>query len=95
VKPEQPVQQPAPVAKAPEGAARWWTQLGSFSSRENAGRLVRQLRAAGYAMEMTKVSAAGKELYRVRAGPVHSRAEAQALQARLAAAGHKSTIVAP
>jgi cell division septation protein DedD len=83
------------AASTPPAAGNWWAQLGSFSARDNADRLVRQLRAKGYAMDMSKVSAAGKELYRVRAGPVHSRMEAQALQARLAAAGHKSSIVAP
>jgi DedD protein len=100
-----PVPEPAPAAVAadvapePESAAppagKWWAQLGSFSSQENADRLARQLRAAGYSLNVSKINAGGKELYRVRAGPVQSRMDAQALQARLASAGHKSTLVAP
>ncbi len=87
-------EQPDPVASAPS-AGRWWTQLDSFSVRDNADRLASQVRAAGFAIDVTKVGAGGKELYRVRAGPVRDRTEALALQARLAAAGHKSSIVAP
>ncbi len=85
---------PAPVVASPP-AGRWWAQLGSFSSQENADRLARQLRAAGYSIDVSKINAGGKELYRVRAGPLQSRMDAQALQARLASAGHKSTLVAP
>ncbi len=85
---------PEPAVAAPP-AGKWWAQLGSFSSQENADRLARQLRAAGYSVNVSKINAGGKELYRVRAGPVQSRMDAQALQARLASAGHKSTLVAP
>jgi cell division septation protein DedD len=81
--------QVAPVAKG------WWVQLGSFASRDNADRLARQLRTSGFPLEVSRIRAQGKELYRVRAGPVKDRAAAVALQARLAAAGHKSSLVAP
>jgi DedD protein len=103
------VDEPAPVAEvtvpdvkpgaAPAVAAgdapQWWTQLGSFSSRDNAERLARQLRAAGYAIDVARIRVGNKDLYRVRAGPVAGRDAAVALQARLAAAGHKSSLVAP
>jgi DedD protein len=85
---------PAPAVAA-QPAGKWWAQLGSFSSQENADRLARQLRAAGYSVDVSRINAGGKELYRVRAGPLQSRLDAQALQARLASAGHKSTLVAP
>lgn len=81
---------PAPVAKG-----RWWTQLGSFSSRDNAERLARQLRAAGFQIDVSQIRSGSKELYRVRAGPVADRSAAVALQSKLAAAGHKSSLVAP
>ena len=89
--------QPKPqIAAAPAPATgKWWAQLGSFSSRDNAQKLGQQLRAAGFNADVSKVRAGGKELFRVRAGPVADRSEAAALQARLAAAGHKSTLVAP
>jgi DedD protein len=84
---------PPPPAVAAAGG--WWVQLGSFSSRENAGRLAQKLRAAGFAMEVSPVRSGGKELYRVRAGPVATREAATSLQARLGTSGHKATLVAP
>lgn len=92
----QPLARPAagpPAASAPAG--RWWTQLGSFSSRDNAERLARELRGRGFTIDVSKIRAGGKDLYRVRSGPVTDRAAAVALQSRLAAAGHKSSLVAP
>ncbi len=88
---------PAPAAGVArtESTAQWWAQLGSFASRDNAERLTRELRAAGYSVNLARVQAAGKELYRVRAGPEPTREAATGLQARLAAAGHKSSLVAP
>jgi DedD protein len=80
---------------APGGSGRWWVQLGSFSARENAERLERQLRAAGFGVDVSQVRAGGKELFRVRAGPVRDRPAAVALQGRLAAMGHKAALVAP
>lgn len=92
VKPAAP-----PVAEAPKAASRgqWWTQLGSFSSRDNAERLARDLRGKGHAIDVARIRVGGKDLYRVRAGPVASREAAVALQSRLAAGGHKSSLVPP
>jgi DedD protein len=84
----------ASAARA-ESGGQWWAQLGSFASRDNAERLTRELRAAGYSVNLARVQAGGKELYRVRAGPASTRDAAVSLQARLAAAGHKSSLVAP
>ena len=73
----------------------WWVQLGSFSARANADRLVATLTSAGYSLRVSPTKKNGKELYRVLAGPSEDRAAAVALQARLSAAGHKGTLVAP
>jgi DedD protein len=73
----------------------WWTQLGSFSARENAERLARDLRNKGYSIDVARIRVGNKDLFRVRAGPVASRDDAVALQSRLAAAGHKSRLVPP
>lgn len=87
----------SPRSDKPAAAAggNWWAQLGSFSSRDNAERLARELRAGGYQISVSPGRSNGKELFRVRAGPVGSREAAVALQARLAAAGHKAALVAP
>lgn len=97
--------QPSASASAPLAAqtdarpaatsGKWWVQLGSFASRENAERLARSLRDAGYAIDVSQIRAQGKELFRVRAGPVEDRAAAEALRTRLGAAASKSTLVAP
>lgn len=87
----------APTESSPAVASKssWWTQLGSFSSRDNAERLARDLRGKGYSVNVARIKVGAKDLYRVRAGPVATREAAVALQARLAAAGHKSSLVAP
>ncbi len=78
---------------APSG---WWVQLGGFSSDENAQRLARKMRKAGFPIQVSRERINGKELHMVRAGPVADRAAATALQGRLAAAGQKkSLLVAP
>ena len=89
---------PAPAAASEPAASakgQWWTQLGSFSSRDNAERLARDLRGKGYSVNVARLKVGNKELYRVRSGPVANREAAVALQSRLAAAGHKSSLVPP
>lgn len=88
-----------PSAEATPGSAtagKWWVSLGVFASRDNAQQLAAKLRAAGFAIDVSQTSSKGKELYRVRAGPVADRSTASALQSRLAAAGQKDlSLVAP
>jgi cell division septation protein DedD len=90
-----PAAAPAPAAVPAASKGQWWAQLGSFSARDNAERLARGLREKGYAVNVAKIKVGTKELYRVRSGPVANREAALALQARLAAAGQKSSLVAP
>jgi cell division septation protein DedD len=85
-----------PTVATATTAHGWWVQLGSFSARANADRLAGTLGSAGYSVRVSPTTKNGKELYRVLAGPADDRAAAVALQARLAAAGHKgSSLVAP
>jgi DedD protein len=85
----------------PESAATstpggsWWLQVGIFSSRDNAERLARKLQASGFTVDIGRYQAGGKEMFRVRAGPVRDRAEALALQGRLAASGNNSYLLPP
>jgi cell division septation protein DedD len=85
---------PAAVLPA-EAAGQWWVQVGSYGSRGNAQRVTQELRDAGYAMDMSQMRQNGKDLYRVRAGPVADREAAQALLARLVAAGRKDAKLIP
>jgi DedD protein len=83
-----------PAKPAPSG--KWWVQIGSFASRDNAQALAQKLRAAGFTIDVSQMRTNGKELYRVRSGPVADKPAAAALQERLEAAGQKkSSLVAP
>lgn len=95
---ESPVAAPVPgkaEGAQPSGARNWWVQVGVFASRENAQRLSGELKAAGFASEVAQIRSQGKEMHRVRVGPVADKPAAAALQGRLAAKGHKSSLVAP
>ena len=69
-------------------------QLGSFVSRDNAERLVREMTAKGFnAFLAPPISSGGRELYRVRVGPTRDRASAEALAAQLRRIGQVGSIV--
>lgn len=73
-------QQPAPAA--------YYAQAGAFGGRENADALAARLRAAGISGVTVAESAAdGRPLFRVRAGPVATLPEFDALIERLRLAG--------
>ena len=66
----------APRTAPPRRGARgsFAVQLGSFGSRENADRLVRDMTAKGFAAFVAPITSNGRELYRVRVGPTRDRA---------------------
>jgi DedD protein len=68
-------------------------QLGSFGSRENAERLVRDMTAKGFATFIAPITSNGRELYRVRVGPTRDRASAEALATELKRVGQSGSIV--
>jgi DedD protein len=86
---------PAPEAGTPATEDSWWLRVGIFGVRDNAERLAKRLRAEGIAVDLDKQVIGGKDMYRVRAGPVRDRAEALALQARLKASGADSLLLPP
>ena len=97
----RPIEEPAPPPpppvriKAPEAApvTGWSIQLGSFVSRDNAQRLVRELKKAGFAAFIAEGSSRSGKLYRVRVGPAADRAAAAALAAKLRSAGQPGSVV--
>jgi DedD protein len=95
--PAKPAATPAePRASLPaEARSGWFVQVGTFGQRDNAERLVTNLKGLGFAAVVNTTDRSGKALHRVRVGPAGGRAEAEALAARLAAAGHRGQIVAP
>ena len=83
---EVPLPPPAvpPVSSEPAtprpGLAAWVVQVGSFSSLENARKLVGRLRKAGLqVLDPERIELRGKALYRVQVGPVLERKRAEAM----------------
>jgi DedD protein len=85
----------APTAPATAAAARgtFVVQLGTFGSRENADRLVRDMTAKGFTAFVAPFTKDKRELYRVRVGPTRDRAAAEALAAQLRRIGQSGAIV--
>ena len=77
-----------PAAAAQAAPTAYYAQAGAFGSRENAEDLAARLRDAGIAgVTVTESASGGRALFRVRAGPVASLPEFDALIDRLRAAG--------
>ncbi len=75
---ETTAEQPEPAAVAPEkeeepapmvGISGWVIQVGSFSKRENADNLVKELQGKKYAAFTDQVDLKGNVLHRVLIGP--------------------------
>jgi cell division septation protein DedD len=81
-----------PEAPAQPSGVGWTIQLGSFASRANAERLVRELKARGFTAFWSESAGGGRKLYRVRVGPAADHASAEALRAKLHAAGHSGSL---
>lgn len=100
--PPAPVAPPAPVqpvkpAQVPQSskpaAGSWAVQVGSFAESANATRLRDTLRGKGYPAYVEKVKLASGTAYRVRVGPVLARADAEAIQAKLAKISQRGIVV--
>lgn len=51
------------------GLTSWMVQVGSFSSQDNANKIVEQLRKAGYDTHLETAQVKNRKLFRVRVGP--------------------------
>jgi DedD protein len=92
-----PAANPAPSATTPRDvrppSGSFVVQLGSFGSRQNAERLVRDMTAKGFTTFIAPITTNGRELYRVRVGPTRDRASAEALATQLKRIGQSGSIV--
>jgi DedD protein len=95
--PEAPTAAPriatSPTEIVPANVGRFVVQLGSFGSRANADRLVRDMTAKGFSAFVAPITSNGRELYRVRVGPTRDRPAAEALAAQLRRIGQSGSIV--
>jgi DedD protein len=51
------------------GLSSWMIQVGSFSSQDNANKIVSQLREAGYDTHLETAQVKSRKVFRVRVGP--------------------------
>jgi DedD protein len=83
------------TGKPPIAGRSWTVQLGSFASHDNADKLLRQLRAQGFAAVVSPSGSGPSQRYRVRIGPMADRGAAAQAVAKLKVLGHPASIVAP
>jgi len=100
--PSPPLETGAPPPTSKSATARaatsghgWAVQLGSFASRANADKLVRQLRAQGFGVYVLSGGSGTAARYRVRVGPLADRNVATQAAAKLKSSGHVGSLVAP
>jgi DedD protein len=72
-----------PAPKERVGLSAWVIQVGSFSNKDNADRLVEELRKKKYEAFSEQVEVGGKSLTRVRVGPEIDHAKAEQMLIRL------------
>ena len=68
---------PADAVKPRVGLTAWIIQVGSFSKKENAENLVNTLRQKDFSAFMEQAEIGGKQVFRVRVGPVVDRGQAE------------------
>ena len=90
-----PPQPSAPASSSGAASSGWHVQVGSFAQRVNAERFAQQLAGKGFKAQVSSSTGNGRELFRVRIGPVADRDAAVALQSRLAAQGIRGSLAAP
>jgi len=74
---------PAKAVKPRVGLTAWIIQVGSFSKRENAEKLVNTLRKKEFSAFMEQAEISGKQVFRVRVGPVVDRGQAEKMLVEL------------
>lgn len=79
----KPEAKPTPETTQRVGLSAWVIQVGSFSQRSNAERLVKTLQKQKYATFTDQVDVKGKILHRVLVGPEVDKKRAQKMQVKL------------
>ena len=74
---------PTPALKPRVGLSSWMIQVGSFSSRDNAQKVVDQLRADGFDTHLETAQVKSLKLFRVRVGPEIDRTRADEMAKRI------------
>lgn len=93
--PTRPAAKAAPAHVTEHSSAAWTVQVGTFSNRENASRVMASLKSHGFSPALSEATRNGHKLFRVRVGTERDRAGAQKLLGRLRAAGEKGGEIVP
>ena len=81
---------PKPVPTGASSPLLWTVQVGTFSRRDYAERMVKQMRAKGFVVMVAGPDERG--LYRVRSASVNTRASAEALRQKMVTQGLKPIV---
>jgi tetratricopeptide (TPR) repeat protein len=73
--------------------ARFFVQVGAFSSSRNADRLVSKLKASGYSASSVAGTSKSKPLYKVRVGHFQSLESAKAAAKKLSRQGYPTKVI--
>lgn len=82
---------PAPSRGTPSSGSAWYVQIGSYSQRAGAERVLQRLGTLRLAGEVQAADVDGKTFYRVRLGPYADAVTAARAQRRARDAGFAST----
>ncbi|MDP9065147.1 MAG: SPOR domain-containing protein, partial [Pseudomonadota bacterium] len=82
-------------ARAPAPHGGWTVQVGSFSRRVNAEKLLREVKATGAMASVTASGRGRRARYRVRAGPFAERMAAEQTIDKLKKDGFSSSLLPP
>jgi DedD protein len=87
---------PAPTSTAiGEPHRSWAVQVGSFASRDNADKLVHQLKARGFSVYVVSSGSGSSARHKVRIGPIADRGTAERAVSNLKAQRYAASIVPP
>jgi len=78
-----PVEEKSAAAPAQRGLPEWVVQIGSFSNKANAERLIKKLRDGNYHAFVETATQDARTVYRVRVGPELRRSRAESLKEKL------------
>jgi len=84
--PPKPV---APAAAPPSNLAKPYVQLGTFNSKDNAGKTVEDMRKVGLYAFIEEQASDGKTSWRVLVGPAGKRSERAAMLRKVKSMGFK------
>jgi len=79
----KPAEKPAEKTPAVSGDGSWYVQVGVYSNRDNAQRVVEKLKGRGFAVVTDTVKIEGGKATRLRVGPYRDRSGAEKVAVRI------------